>query len=200
MININLEDTNENMEVLYEELQAKYVALEEKYASLLKEYEALKQNKSKAGRRPNDEKWTAKLQAFAAMKDEGASREEIQDKLNMSRATYFRFNKIYSEGGVSLYTKDKGTGLETAEKSDAVLSSVSVSVNDSVHAVEEVLVKAENARKEHSEGLVLDPDTGDYVTPEGLKRRRKLAEIRARRAAEEEKMRLAEAESDHQNT
>lgn len=172
MITIDSEDTAMDYEALYHDLQEKYEELEMKYTTLLQEYESLKQNKSKAGRRPNDEKWTAKLKAFAAMKDAGAKREEIQDKLGMSRATYFRFNKIYSEGQLNHETKQ-------------------VSGSDALQVSAEVLVKAEVALKEHSEGLVLDSETGQYVTPEGLKRRRKLAEIRARRAAEEEQKRLS---------
>lgn len=196
MINLYTEDSSESLVEEYRklqihcrELEERYRELSEKYSSLLHEHEELKQNRSKAGRKPNDEKWTARYQAFASLKQEGARREQIQLELNMSRATYFRYNKIYSENGVSPVSE---TGSrDSSERNNVSVSSGAAELNSVLASPDEEVSPAAApgasvSAAEEREGLVLDPVTGEYVTPEGLKRRRKLAEIRARRAAQKE--------------
>lgn len=169
----SLTDEYRELQLKYNELEEKYRELSERYTALQQEFEEVKNSKSKAGRKPNDEKWTAKYQAFARMKAEGCRREQIQQELNMSRATYFRYNKIYSSGG-NVADLHKELAREMPQ-----------------------VVEIPAAKTIPLEGLVLDPESGDYVTPEGLKRRKKLAEIRARRAAEEElKRQKAESEAE----
>ncbi|MDO4491793.1 MAG: hypothetical protein Q4B85_12070 [Lachnospiraceae bacterium] len=199
----------------YSKLEEDYRLLEEKYTALLRDFENYKHSKSKAGRKPNDEKWTARYQAFARLKDAGKKRQEIQLELDMSRATYFRYNKIYSDStnsGIEACTESTDSVENTASVDTVDIAEKSVIISDSPAAsdeeypdnsasvenihkpssstlfaeVDEVLEKAAKALTQTSDGLVLDPETGEFVTPEGLKRRKKLAEIRARRAAEEE--------------
>ncbi len=252
MINIDLENDTEledvskltlaeqyrELEKKYEELSVRCSSLEKekeelsiKYDALQQAYEELKQSKSKAGRKPNDEKWTARYQAFARMKQEGKSRQEIQQELDMSRATYFRYQKIYTQGpGVSesaaessgnvsaasssfrsesIQTKeskespakkdpDLTESTDTSVAADSSLPSSSPNLpertlelsqefSELTAKTEELSARAEKVLSAQKEDLILDPESGEYVTPEGLKRRKKLAEIRARRAAEEER-------------
>lgn len=213
MIELFSDEHSEDLTALYQELQTRYAELESKYNALLQDYETLKQSKSKAGRKPNDEKWTAKYHAFAEMKAAGCKREEIQEKLNMSRATYFRYNKLYTEGEPAVSAQTSADELTAVSKAvtemQTVITTPAPAIDlsavatpapaiekqpvalESAQMVDEVLAKANKALSEHTEELILDPETGEYVTPEGLRRRRKLAEIRARRAAQEEQNRLA---------
>ncbi len=207
MLNILPDDTfdiaDQNLTALqqkYRDLEAEYQKLSERYNTLEREYEELKQSRSKAGRKPNDEKWTAKYQAFAELKRSGVKREQIQQQLNMSRATYFRYNKVYADGGVPgqaggdsemlsspTQTAVHGEAPVKTKTAEPVMevSEAPVRVSEPVGEIAETTARAsEPLQPLPSSGLVLDPETGDYVTPEGLKRRRKLAEIRARRAAE----------------
>lgn len=215
MINIFPEDAEDSqqddfqaLQMQYDELKAKYQELEGKYTALQQEYDEYKQNKSKAGRKPNDEKWTARYHEFARMKEGGFKREDIMVALSMSRATYFRYNKVYTSGG-------NATDLHKDLESPEIAKTVAIEIPEvTVLPEEKVEIKpvAESMTEEpvtlvqpeehpaapepSHEGLVLDEETGEYVTPEGLKRRRKLAAIRARRAAEEElKRQQAELEA-----
>ena len=47
-----------------------------------------------AGRKPHDERWTNQYQKFIEMHESGMSQKEIMQKLEISRATYFRYKKI----------------------------------------------------------------------------------------------------------
>ncbi len=218
----------------YRKLEEQYQDLSRRYDSLLREYEELKQSKSRAGRKPNDEKWTAKYKAFATLKDKGLKRQQIQEELNMSRATYFRYQKIYS--GQETVSSDFDTVLQHTEpiqktvpmhlepaqkeipqqpetdskekpQDSLPIQAITSSAKDSIDNTNTAAAKDEgtvsSAPSDHPnegrDGLVQDPETGEYVTPEGLKRRRKLAEIRARLAAEKEmKRRQAELEAAEQ--
>lgn len=196
MINIFPEDYEDSrmedfqdLQTKYDELKAKYQELEDKYTALQQEYYEYKQNKSKAGRRPNDEKWTARYQEFARMKEGGFKREDIMAALSMSRATYFRYNKVYTSGGnaADLHKDMAEPVVQTIVETIALPAVEPMTIEPATQVQSEEIPAAPEPSHE---GLVLDEETGEYVTPEGLKRRRKLAEIRARRAAEEELKRL----------
>ncbi|MDO4616647.1 MAG: hypothetical protein Q4B03_04225 [Lachnospiraceae bacterium] len=168
----------------YSELAERYSRLEQRYITLQKDYEELKNSRSKAGRKPNDEKWTARYQAFAKLKQDGCTREQIQQELNMSRATFFRYQKIYSDGGITETSADDNIN-HSSTGTAAIDHPAAVRDAENLQLTEMYTEESRTTDDFNKAGLVLDPASGEYVTPEGLKRRKKLAEIRARRAAEE---------------
>ncbi len=50
-----------------------------------------------AGRKPADEKWIVSFSEFIRMKEENCTREEIMQKLGVSRATFYRYQKLFNE-------------------------------------------------------------------------------------------------------
>ena len=50
-----------------------------------------------AGRKPADEKWIASFSEFIRMEEENCTREEIMQKLGVSRATFYRYQKLFNE-------------------------------------------------------------------------------------------------------
>ncbi len=91
----------------YEELQAKHDAEirvlkreRDKYKkTCIKFAEQLqdltKHNARNAGRKKFDKKWSERYMKFSILMDQNKSMEAIMEELDISRATYFRFKKVY---------------------------------------------------------------------------------------------------------
>lgn len=74
---------------------------EEKLRNRLKELEettfAPKHNERNAGRKKADDKWVESFNNFVRLYESQKSKDEIMEKMKISRATYFRYKKIYDD-------------------------------------------------------------------------------------------------------
>ncbi|MDY3919379.1 MAG: hypothetical protein SOZ59_10345 [Candidatus Limivivens sp.] len=50
-----------------------------------------------AGRKAADDKWIANFSEFLTLKAAGADRNEIMNAMQISRATYYRYQKLFNE-------------------------------------------------------------------------------------------------------
>ncbi|MDO5422793.1 MAG: hypothetical protein Q4F41_03590 [Eubacteriales bacterium] len=50
-----------------------------------------------AGRKPADAKWIANFSEFLRLKEAGCDRNEIMAELQISRATFYRYQKLFNE-------------------------------------------------------------------------------------------------------
>ena len=76
------------------------VQREEKLRNRIEELEksaVRKHNERNAGRKPADEKWVASFNRFSALYESQKSMKEIMGETGMSRATYFRYKKLYED-------------------------------------------------------------------------------------------------------
>lgn len=84
----------------YWELKARIVNLEKEKEALIAENIRLKaelEKPSKAGRKSFDQKMVRQYVKFSTLIDEEKSREEIMDEMQISIATYYRYEKMYRE-------------------------------------------------------------------------------------------------------
>lgn len=86
---------------LYEELQyfkEENKRLHSRVQELEKQLQQSKgTNPRNAGRRSCDQKWLEKFAEFVRLKNENQSRDEIIRNMGISRATYFRYQKLFNE-------------------------------------------------------------------------------------------------------
>jgi septal ring factor EnvC (AmiA/AmiB activator) len=54
-------------------------------------------NERHAGRRKFDKKWTDTYMKFSVLMDQKKTQQEIMAEMGISRATYFRYKKVYSK-------------------------------------------------------------------------------------------------------
>ena len=88
------------MDEYYWELKARIVNLEKEKEALIAENIRLKaelEKPSKAGRKSFDQKMVRQYVKFSTLIDEEKSRKEIMDEMQISIATYYRYEKMYRE-------------------------------------------------------------------------------------------------------
>lgn len=82
-------------------LEDENARLREQVRELQREIVRLKgDNPRNAGRRSGDEKWVRGYSEFVRMKKENQSRETIMKELSISRATFYRYQKLFNETGL----------------------------------------------------------------------------------------------------
>ena len=85
------------------ELELKIKELEEIIAEKDKEIERLKRrNPNNAGRKAADDKWVASFSKFTELYESQKSIYEIMEETGISRATYYRYKRLYDDTNVSL--------------------------------------------------------------------------------------------------
>lgn len=88
--------TKQELEIKIEELQRIIIEKDN-------EIERLKgKNPRNAGRKVADEKWVASFNRFILLHESHKSINEIMKEMNISRATYFRYKKLYNDTKTSV--------------------------------------------------------------------------------------------------
>lgn len=93
--------TKKDLELKIEELQKIIIEKDRELEKLHDRIEQLekssgrKHNERNAGRKPADEKWVASFNRFSALYEAQKTMQEIMGETGMSRATYFRYKKLY---------------------------------------------------------------------------------------------------------
>ena len=87
--------TKKEMELKIEELQNLIIEKD-------KEIEKLKgKNPRNAGRKVADKKWCESFAKFTYLYESQKSISEIMEEMDISRATYFRYKKLYNETNIN---------------------------------------------------------------------------------------------------
>ena len=88
--------TRQEMEMKIDELQKIIIEKD-------KEIERLKgKNPRNAGRKVADEKWVASFNQFIELHESQKTINEIMKEMKISRATYYRYKKLYEDTNTSL--------------------------------------------------------------------------------------------------
>ena len=83
--------TKKEMELKIEELQKLIIEKDKEIAKLKGK------NPRNAGRKPADEKWVESFNVFIRLHESQKTINEIMEEMSISRATYFRYKKLYNE-------------------------------------------------------------------------------------------------------
>lgn len=79
-------------------LQARIAGLEQALQDKDEQIKRLQTHNARgAGRKRADARWTASYAAFSDLYSKAASMEEIMAKLGISRATYYRYKRIFEK-------------------------------------------------------------------------------------------------------
>lgn len=82
------------MELKIEELQKLIIEKDKEIAKLKGK------NPRNAGRKAADEKWAESFNKFIRLHESQKTINEIMEEMNISRATYFRYKKLYNETNI----------------------------------------------------------------------------------------------------
>ena len=92
--------TKQEMELKIAELQKIIIEKDAKIAELESKQ---KHNARNAGRKKADEKWVESFARWADLYESHKSITEIMQEMSISRATYYRYKKLYDDTEVSLF-------------------------------------------------------------------------------------------------
>lgn len=94
--------TKQELELKVEELQKIIIEKDKQIEMLEKSAATPKHNERNAGRKKADEKWVASFSRFMDLYESQKTINEIMEEMEISRATYYRYKKLYEDTNVSI--------------------------------------------------------------------------------------------------